>query len=63
MIISFLSDVAYFLFGAQSFTEFAQTFYASITGLCIIIDFVAMCWKIGDVEKLIEKYEEFVQNS
>lgn len=63
LIISFLSKAAYFLFKTHTIAQFAQIFYISITELCITIEFVAMCWKMSDVEKFIEKFEEFIQKS
>lgn len=62
LIICFLSMAAY-SFKAQTVAEFAQVFYIFITQLCIIIDFVTICWKIENVNQLVQKYEEFIEKS
>lgn len=63
LILMFIFRIAYFLYEAQTIAEHAQIFYLSVTEMALIVDFVTMCWKIGDILQLIEKFEQFIQKS
>lgn len=63
IVLTFISSVAYFLYKAKTIEEHVQTFYISLTALCITIDFLTMCWKMTNILQLIEKYEEFIKKS
>lgn len=59
----FISSAAFFLFKANSMREYFKTLSVIVTvSVCVI--YISICkWKMGEVLKLIQKFEGFIKKS
>lgn len=62
MSLFFVSMMDTFLFEATTITEYAESFYGSLTVLACIMNFLTSFWKTTNIYTFIEKLEKFVEN-
>lgn len=62
-LIMFTACSAYFLYEAHSFTEYGGSFYMAISLLIHIVSLPTIIPKMADIFVLMEKFEEFVEQS
>lgn len=63
MIQLTVSEGAFYLFKEKNFDEILMSFISSNTSVCTIFHFVLMIWQNGNILKLIEKFDEFIEQS
>lgn len=63
LLVDFLSTATFFFFKAETYQEYSDSFYVSSSAFNFIVCFAINFWKMSNILKLIEKYEEFYQKS
>lgn len=63
MVQFIIVSSVYFLFKAERLDEFGLSFYVTLTATSILFYYVTNIHQIGNILKLIEKFEEFIGNS
>lgn len=58
-----ISSIGFLAFKAETVQEYAASFYASITELFMLTTFFTLITKMGDIAKLTESFEQFIENS
>lgn len=58
-----ISNVAFFLFAAQSRIEYVQSFCTSITQLACTINHLITFFEIANIQQLIKELGQFIQRS
>lgn len=58
-----ITSLAFFLFEANSITEYGISFYMSLSELTITVYFLIVAWKIPKNLKLIDEMEQFITKS
>lgn len=63
MIHLCISSLGFFLFEANTIDEHAESFFSFLSILLSIEDFTVIIWKVPDMVKSIEKYEQYMEKS
>ena len=63
MMQMLVSTFAFFIFRAKTVQEFASSFYTSLTELFLMVVLFAHIPRMGDILKLNESYERFIEKS
>lgn len=62
MSLIFLSMANSFLFEATTVTEYAESFYVSLTVFACIMSFLTSFWKRENIYTFVEKLEKYSEN-
>lgn len=61
IMLLFTAMTVYFLFGAKTIPEYANSFYRSIAELSVFMDFGLTIWLLPNILMMIENYENFIE--
>lgn len=59
----FVSSTAFFLFEAETVAVMSDSFYTSISTMSFILNSFIFIWNFPQIRKLIEKFEQFIEQS
>lgn len=62
VIVFFAIMACSFLFKANTITEYAESFYVSITAFACLVNFFTSFWKTKNIYMFIENLEKFYDN-